>query len=105
MPVGFKKGTIDSYANSPPQVRDNYDGMRLREGQRVNHFRNNCPGPPRGVDAIFAFSKVNPFCIVFLYGCGGRVTPENGDFRPLVPPPVWSTMCYYKSLLAPILPY
>jgi hypothetical protein len=30
--------------------------------------------------------------MVLLYGRAGRLTAKNGGFRPLVPPPVWSTI-------------
>jgi hypothetical protein len=40
-----------------------------------------------------------------LYGRAGRLTAQNGGFRPLVPPPVWSTIHDCKMLLDPILPH
>ena len=30
--------------------------------------------------------------MVLLYGRAGRVSTKNAGFRPLVPPPVWSTI-------------
>ena len=30
--------------------------------------------------------------MALLYGRAGRLTAKNGGFRPLVPPPVWSTI-------------
>ena len=35
-------------------------------------------------------------------GRAGRLNTNNAGFRPLVPPPVWSTVYYYKMLLVPI---
>jgi hypothetical protein len=40
------------------------------------------PGPSRGAQAPLAFSAVNRFCMERLYGCVGRLTAENGGFRP-----------------------
>ena len=34
--------------------------------------------------------------MALLYGRAGCLNAQNGGFRPLVPPPVWSTFYYYK---------
>jgi hypothetical protein len=39
-------------------------------------------GPSRGCYAPFAFSIGNRFCMALLYGRAGRLTAENGGFRP-----------------------
>jgi hypothetical protein len=54
-----------------------------------------CPRPPGAVkrpSRSSAFSIVNRCCMALLYGRAGRLTAKNGGFRPLVPPPVWSTI-------------
>jgi hypothetical protein len=40
------------------------------------------PGPSRGVSAPFAFSTVNCFFTALLYWRAGRLTAQNGGFRP-----------------------
>ena len=40
------------------------------------------PGPPWGGYAPLAFPIENQFCVAFLYGRAGRLTPQNGGFRP-----------------------
>jgi hypothetical protein len=42
------------------------------------------------------------FCVGLLYGRAGRLNTKTAGFRPLVPPPVWSTIYYCKMLLVPV---
>jgi hypothetical protein len=49
------------------------------------------PAGPGGGYAPLAFSYINRVCMVVLYGRAGRFNAKNAGFRPLVPPPVWST--------------
>jgi hypothetical protein len=39
-------------------------------------------GPPRDGYAALAFPYENPFCMRLLYGRAGRLTAQNGGFRP-----------------------
>jgi hypothetical protein len=36
-----------------------------------------------------------------LYGRAGRLTTKNGGYRPLVPPPVWSTIYLLQKVTSP----
>jgi hypothetical protein len=50
------------------------------------------PGPPVLATRPQCFPTVNRVCMARLCGRAGRLTAQNGDFRPLVLPPVWSTI-------------
>ena len=63
------------------------------------------PLPARGIDAPFEFPTVNRVCYGAFPWARGCLTAQNGGFRPLVPPPAWSTIYYYKMLPVPVLPY
>ena len=39
-------------------------------------------GPAWGLQAVLAFSIVDRFCMALLYGRAGRLTTQNGGFRP-----------------------
>ena len=52
-------------------------GRRTRAGRLPR-----LSGPSRSGYAPLAFPIVNQFCTVILYGRGGRLTAQNGDFRP-----------------------
>jgi hypothetical protein len=39
-------------------------------------------GPPRGGKATFVFSIGTQFCMTLWYGRAGRLTTQNGGFRP-----------------------
>ena len=54
---------------------------RALEG-RLHGLRGLRSGPPRGCKAPLAFPYENTFCMGLLYGRTGRLTTENGDFRP-----------------------
>jgi hypothetical protein len=43
--------------------------------------------------------------VVVVYGRADRLTTQNGGFRPLVPPPVWSTIYRCERLLVPVSPH
>jgi hypothetical protein len=62
-------------------------------------------GPARGGYAPFVFSALNRFRTARLYGRAGHSAAQNGDFRPLVPPPVWFILYCCKRLPVPVLPY
>jgi hypothetical protein len=60
--------------------------VRPRGGRRRS-------GPAQGGGhAPFAFPDASRFCMARLCGRAGRLNTENAGFRPLVPPPVWSTI-------------
>jgi hypothetical protein len=46
----------------------------------------DCPRPPGAVkrpSRSLAFSYENPFCMGLLYGRTGRLSAQNGGFRPV----------------------
>jgi hypothetical protein len=58
-------------------------GGGLAEPEHVKALRLavDGPGPPRAFKP-FAFPTSNQCCVAFFYGRAGRLTAENGGFRP-----------------------
>ena len=59
--------------------------IRYHEGQHIIDLSTAPPAlsaPYQGVSAALAFATVNLVCMVYLYGCAGRLTAKNGVVRP-----------------------
>jgi hypothetical protein len=75
------------------EARQKVAGQQSEAGATLAALAADCPRPPGAVKRrSLAFSYENTFSMGLLYGRAGRLTPQNGSFRPLVPPPVWSTI-------------
>ena len=61
-----------------PGARQGALGMNPIEAR--SHF--GLSAPPGAFKRPLAFSYENPFCMGILYGRAGRLTVENGGFRP-----------------------
>jgi hypothetical protein len=76
----------------------------MKDSPAARRYRHR-PGPREGVYAPAAFSILSLLSMAVLCGRAGRFTAKHGGSRPLVPPPVWSTIYYSKRLLVPVLQY
>ena len=86
-----------------------HGGVRPWAAGEASRWAEAVRARPGGGHAPFAFPDASRFCVARFCGRAGRLNTENAGFRPLVPPPVWSTIHLLlqncKKLLVPVLPY